>query len=69
MDSFEKMYSVKEVAAITGWSSDTIRRRIDAGIIKAKTLPPVSNRKGKGPYKPRRVSESEVRKFMKPDNQ
>ena len=35
MDSFEKMYSVKEVAAITGWGSDTIRRLIYRGHLRA----------------------------------
>ena len=29
--SFEKMYSVKEVAALLGWSPDTIRRLIYRG--------------------------------------
>ena len=31
MDSIEKMYSVKEVSLILGWSPDTIRRFVDRG--------------------------------------
>ena len=58
MDSIEKMYSVKEVAALLGWSPDTIRRLIDRGILKCLEIPQVSRRKRV--YRSRRISESEV---------
>lgn len=66
MESFEKMYSVKEVSAISGWSVDSIRRRIDSGHIRAKVLPRISGKR-KRVYKSRRIPESEVRRFLKPE--
>ena len=45
MDSWEKMYSVKEVSAITGWSNDTIRRLVYRGHLKATMLPKSSSRR------------------------
>ncbi len=62
MDSFEKMYSVKEVAAITGWGSDTIRRLIYRGHLRAVILPR-SGRRGRI-YRPARIAEGELRKFL-----
>ena len=63
MDSIEKMYSVKEVAHILGWSPDTIRRLIDRGLMKALELPQMKSRKRI--YRPRRVAHSEVERFRR----
>ncbi|MGH9483105.1 MAG: helix-turn-helix domain-containing protein [Terriglobales bacterium] len=64
MDSWEKMYSVKEVSAITGWSSDTIRRLVYRGDLKAATLPRQSNRRRRI-YRSVRIAESVLRIFLK----
>jgi excisionase family DNA binding protein len=63
MDSFEKMYSVKEVAAFLSVSSDTIRRLIYRGRMGAVILPAVSGRR-KRVFRSARIAESEVRKFL-----
>ncbi len=64
MDSWEKMYSVKEVAAITGWSNDTIRRLVYRGHLKATTLPKSTGRR-KRIYRSTRIAESALRQFLK----
>ena len=64
MDSFDRMYSVKEVSAITGWSTDTVRRMIYRGHLKAVTLPRSSGRRGRI-YRSTRISESALRTFLK----
>ncbi len=60
MDSFkpEKMYSVKEVAALLGWSPDTVRRLVDRGLIRPLVIPQVGRRKRR--YRSMRIPESEV---------
>lgn len=65
MESFEKMYSVKEAAFVAGRSSDTIRRLIYRGELKAVMLPrkPGSRRRI---YRSPRIPESEVRKLTEP---
>jgi excisionase family DNA binding protein len=65
MDSFEKMYSVKEVAYVTGWSPDTIRRLIYRGYLKATMLPRSGRRKRI--YRSTRIPASEVKKLTQPD--
>ena len=65
MDSFEKMYSVKEVAYVTGWSPDTIRRLIYRGFLRATMLPRSGRRKRI--YRSTRIPASEVKKLTQPD--
>ena len=60
----EKMYSVKEVAAIFGVSPDTIGRMIQRGKLKAWQLPGKSDKRVRE-YKVRRIPESEVQRFFK----
>jgi excisionase family DNA binding protein len=63
MDSFEKMYSVKEAAAVLGCSPDTVRRRIGDGSIRAwKLFGGTSQRKRK--YESWRIPESSLKRFM-----
>ena len=59
METFEKMYSVKEAGERLGFSADTILRRIRNGKLKAMLLP------GDGPNEIYRVSESEIVAFKK----
>ena len=63
MDSIEKMYSVKEVSVLLGWSSDTIRRLVDRGLLKALVIPQVGHRKRV--YRPMRIPESEVKRCIR----
>ncbi|PYJ67200.1 MAG: hypothetical protein DME76_15755 [Verrucomicrobia bacterium] len=68
MDSIEKMYSVKEVSLILGWSPDTIRRFVDRGIIKPLVIPQAARRRRR--YRSMRIPDSEVRRcirFLKKD--
>src|SRR2546425_12634820 len=60
--SFEKMYSVKEVAALLGWSPDTIRRLIYRGHLRAVTLPASGRRKRI--YRSTRIRERDIRRFL-----
>lgn len=59
-----KWLSVKEVASHLDWSTDTIRRLIYRGAMKAVVLPQVRPR-GKRIYRPVRIAESEVQRFIK----
>jgi len=59
MDSNGKMYSVKEFAALTGWSPDSIRRRIRAGLILAFKLPSLAKAR-KRVYECFRIPETEL---------
>ena len=61
MESFERMYSVKEVSAALGWSVDTIRRLIEAGELKAVKLPKLG---GKGKNRKFHVREREIKRFL-----
>ena len=70
MDSIEKMYSVKEVSLILGWSPDTIRRMIMRRIIRALVIPQVpgiSPRTGrkKRVFNSTRIAESEVKRCIR----
>ena len=64
MDSWEKMYSVKEVSAITGWSNDTIRRLVYRGHLKA-TMLPKSSRRRRRVYRSVRIADSALRLFLR----
>ena len=64
MDSNEKWYSVKEVAARYGVSCDTIRRRIKRGILRALILPSLSSKR-KRLYECFRIAESELDRFTR----
>ncbi len=59
----ERWLSVKEFAFAVGWGEDTIRRLIRKKIIRAVILPQLA--RGKGIYKPTRIAESEVSRFLK----
>ena len=63
MDSIEKMYSVKEVSALLGWSSDTIRRFVDRGLIKPLVIPQLKTRRRR--YRSMRIPESEVKRCIR----
>ena len=63
MDSSERMYSMKEAGAILGVSPDTVKRRIDEGMLKAWVMPVRLNRR-KRVYRTRRILESEIRRFI-----
>ena len=62
MDSNEKWYAVKEVAARYGVSTDTIRRRIKAGMMRALRFPYRSSKR-KRIFEVFRISESELQRF------
>jgi hypothetical protein len=59
----ERWLSVKEFGFAVGWGEDTIRRLIRKRIIRAVVLPQF--RRGKGIYRPTRIAESEVPRFLK----
>jgi predicted site-specific integrase-resolvase len=58
----EKWYAVKEVAARYGVSTDTIRRRIKKGRIRALRFPKASSKSARE-YDLDRISESELQRF------
>ena len=60
METFEKMYSVKEVAGALGVSRDSVARLIDGGHMAAIKLPRMG---GKGRNGSWRVEESELVNF------
>jgi DNA invertase Pin-like site-specific DNA recombinase len=59
---FEKMFSVKEVAAVLSCSRDTISRGIKNGLIRASELPSSSTKRSRN-YRCWRVPEFEVRRL------
>lgn len=62
-----RMLSVKEFAAETGWSTDTIRRRIRRGFIKAFKLPSLRSTGGdSGGNEYFRIPPEELKKWRKP---
>jgi len=63
MDSFGKMYSVKEAARLMGWSSDTVRRLIYRGHLRAVMLP-TRGRRRKRIYRSARISEGDIKRFL-----
>jgi len=64
MDSNEKWLSVKEVAALRGVSSDTVRRWIQRGFVRAFKFPNRSNRRPRV-YECFRISEGELERFTR----
>jgi excisionase family DNA binding protein len=64
MDSQEKWYSVKEVAAKLGVSVDTVRRWIRRKLLRAFKLPSVSNRR-KRVYECFRIAAGELDRFTR----
>jgi hypothetical protein len=74
MDSNEKWYTVKQFAMSFGqnpftgkpdvMSVDTVRRRIQDGLLKALRLPSRSNRR-KRVYKTLLISETERQRFIR----
>lgn len=64
MDSSERWLSVKEVAAMLGFSSDTIRRLVVRGELRALRLPCKSSRRIRV-YHSLRIANSEVIRFIR----
>ena len=64
MDSFEKMYSVKEAAAILGASVDSVRRWIKRRELKAWKFP-CPKKRFKRSFEVWRIAYSELIRFMK----
>ena len=62
MDSSEKWWSRKEVAARWGVSADTISRLVANGKLRGMVIPSPSNRR-KRKYLTLRFSETECRRF------
>jgi predicted site-specific integrase-resolvase len=60
----EKWYAVREVAAITGWEVDTVRRWIYDGYLQAFQKPGRSSRR-KRIYRAMRVQGAELIRFIK----
>lgn len=59
----EKWYSVKEVAAILGFSTDTVIRQVNRGFLKTFILPKKSSRR-KRTYESRRVQGAELIRYI-----
>jgi hypothetical protein len=67
MDSLiepEKWYSVKEAAAILGWSGDTVRRQIYKKLLGAFVLPKVQMR-NRRVYRSTRIQGGELSRFIR----
>jgi len=64
MDSWEKMYSVKEAAALFGISCDSVRRMIRRRVMKSWRLPTPANRR-KRMYTSVRIPEGELSRVFK----
>jgi excisionase family DNA binding protein len=64
MESNEKWYSVKEVAALRGVSPDSVYRWIERRLIRAFRMPGRSNRRARA-YQCFRISESELDRFTR----
>ena len=60
----ERWYSVKEVAAILGFSEDTVIRQINRGFLKAFVLPGRSGKR-KRIYESRRTQGAEIIRYIK----
>ena len=61
MDTFEKMYSLKEAAGPLGCSRDSVVRLIHRGHIQAIEFPRMG---GRGKNVKRQIPESELRRFL-----
>lgn len=59
----EKWYSVKEVAAILGFSEDTVIRQTNRGLLRAFVLPGSSSRRRRV-YQCRRVLGRELIRYI-----
>ena len=59
----EKWYSVKEVAAILGFSEDTVIRQINRGLLKAFVLPGTSSKRRRV-YRCRRVLGRDLLRYI-----
>ena len=64
MESNEKWYSVKEVAARFGVSCDSVRRWIKRGKLKAFKMPSLSSKR-KRIFECFRVASSELDRFLR----
>jgi len=64
MDAIEKWYSVKEVSAKLGVSSDSVIRWINRKILRAFLMPSMSSR-GKRLYRCYRVSSTDLDRFQR----
>ena len=60
----EKWYSVKEVAAVLGFSEDTVIRQVNRRLLKAFVLPGRSDKRVRT-YQCRRVQGSEIIRYLK----
>jgi AraC-like DNA-binding protein len=60
----EKWYSVKEVAAVLGFSEDTVARQINRGFLKAFVLPGKSDKRRRV-YRCRRIQGAEIIRYIK----
>lgn len=61
MDTFEKMFSVKEAAGVLGVSRDAVVRLIKGGHLRSVSLPRMG---GRGRNCSHRIQESELRNFI-----
>jgi excisionase family DNA binding protein len=61
MDTFEKMYSLKEAGGLLGCSRDSVVRLIRGGSLVAVEFPRMG---GRGRNRKRQVQESELRRFL-----
>jgi excisionase family DNA binding protein len=61
METFEKMYSVKEVAGALGVSRDSVARLIRGGHLRAVRFPKMGGRGANGSS---RIQESEIKRFV-----
>jgi excisionase family DNA binding protein len=64
MNSFEKMYCVKEAADILGASVDSVRRWIHRRELKAWKYP-CHQKRGRRTFEVWRIAHSELIRFMK----
>jgi len=60
----EKWYSVKEVAAVLGFSEDTVIRQVNRRHLKAFVLPGRSDKRVRT-YQSRRVQGGEIIRYIK----
>ncbi len=61
METFEKMYSLKEAAGVLGCSRDSVARLVRAGSLAAVEFPRMG---GRGLNRKRQIQESELRRFL-----
>lgn len=61
MDTFEKMYSLKEAAGPLGCSRDSVARLVRGGHLRAVEFPRMG---GRGLNVKRQIPESELKRFL-----